>query len=442
MSYDEGLGYTEGLGYDDRFDFDEITPRANTNSLKYDFARERGKPDGVLPLWVADMDFKSPPAVLEAMRRTAEHGIFGYSMPREPYYKALATWFDTRFGYHISPEKVVVTPGVVFAIATAIRAFTKPGDGVLIQRPVYYPFSQMIIMNDRKLVNNPLVLQDGSGSGAFDSGGSGTSCGGAPGGGSGASCGSGSGALGGRYEIDFDDFERKIVSENVKLFIFCSPHNPVGRVWSRRELEKIGEICLKHNCLILSDEVHCDFVFPGNSHQVFAGLSEELADITISCTAPSKTFNLAGLQISNIIIANPKLRVKYIKELHSAGYSEYNIFGLSACRSAYEFGGAWVDSLVRYLNGNLDFLRAYLTEKIPSVKLIEPEGTYLTWLDFRGTGIPAAKLDDFIINKANLWLDGGTMFGEEGAGFQRINIACPRAALTDALDRLAGGFAQ
>ncbi|MDR1573232.1 MAG: pyridoxal phosphate-dependent aminotransferase [Clostridiales Family XIII bacterium] len=382
------------------YNFDEIIDRRNTNSLKYDFAAERGMPDGLLPLWVADMDFRSPPCVLSALHAAAEHGVFGYSAPKDDWFDPVLHWFSTHFDYEIRREWIVQSPGVVFALSAAVRAFTDEGDGVLIQRPVYYPFSNVIRLNNRRIVNNPLFLADGS------------------------------------YRIDFEDFERKLVENKVKLFIFCSPHNPVGRVWRREELERLGAICQRHGCVIVSDEIHCDFVFPGHRHTVFAGLSPALAESIVTCTAPSKTFNLAGLQISNIVIRNEALRRKFSKEVHRVGYDEAGAFGLAACHAAYESGGDWLRALRAYLTDNLSFLRDFLRDRLPRVRLIEPEGTCLIWMDFRELGLSAAALDELIVKKAGLWLDGGTMFGEEGAGFQRINIACPRDTLRQALVRL------
>jgi cystathionine beta-lyase len=383
-----------------KYDFDEIIDRRNTNSLKYDCAAERGMPEGLLPLWVADMDFRSPPCVLSALRGVSEHGVFGYSVPKDGWFEPLQAWFAARFGFAVEREWIVQSPGVVFALSTAVRAFTDEGAGVLIQRPVYYPFSNSIRLNNRKIINNPLLFENGG------------------------------------YRIDFADFERKIIENNVKLFILCSPHNPVGRVWKRDELERLGAICQKHGCLIVSDEIHCDFVFPGHRHTVFAGISPELADNIILCTAPSKTFNLAGLQISNIVIKNKELRRKFSREIRRTGYDEPNIFGLAACRAAYESGGDWLRALLEYLNGNLSFLRDFLRESIPEARLVEPEGTYLIWVDFRELGLSAAALDELIVKKAGLWLDGGAMFGEEGEGFQRINTACPRSVLKQALTQL------
>ena len=381
-------------------DFNVFINRKNTNSLKYDFMTERGKPANLLPLWVADMDFQTAPAILERLEQTVKHGIFGYSETKESYYDAVSGWYERHFDWHIETDWLIKTPGVVFALAAAVRAFTKEMDGVLLQQPVYYPFSEVILDNDRVLVNNSLKLTDG------------------------------------HYEIDFEDFEKKIVEYRVKLFFLCSPHNPGGRVWKEWELKRIGDICLKHGVIVVSDEIHSDFVYPGHRHQVFANLGPEYADITVTCTAPSKTFNLAGLQISNIIISNPELRRKFLKAVAAAGYSQANLMGIVACQAAYELGEDWLSGLKEYLLENLNFLRAYLQEKLPEIKLIEPEGTYLLWLDFRGLNLTEREREWLIVEKAGLWLDSGAMFGPDGDGFERINIACPREMLAKALKQL------
>lgn len=380
--------------------FDTIIERRNTDSIKYDFAARRGLPEEVLPLWVADMDFRTPPCVIEALVEKSRHGIFGYSDTREDYFETLRGWFSGRFGWDINPEWLVKTPGVVYAICTAIRALTEEGDAVLVQQPVYYPFSGSVLVNRRKLVVNRLVYSDG------------------------------------RYSIDFDDFEEKIVKNDVKLFILCSPHNPVGRVWTREELVQMGEICLKHGVIVVSDEIHQDFTYPGHRHLVFASLKPEFKDITVTCTAPTKTFNLAGLQISNIFIPNHSIRRRFKAEISRSGYSQPNIMGIVACRAAYSGGAGWLEELKKYLLGNLNFLRDFLEQRIPRIKLVEPEGTYLVWLDCSELGLDDEKLEDFIIHEAGLWLDPGTMFGAGGEGFQRINIACPRSILEKALTQL------
>ncbi len=380
--------------------FDSIVDRKNSNSLKYDFAVERGKPEDILPLWVADMDFKAPRGVTDALVKAAEHGIFGYTEVKSDYYEAVSGWFERHFSWKPEETWLVKTPGVVFAIATAIRAFTKEGDAVLIQKPVYYPFSEVILTNNRKLVNSPLVYENGA------------------------------------YYIDFKDFEKKIAENKVRLFILCSPHNPVGRVWTKGELLRMGEICRKYGVLVVSDEIHCDFTYTGYTHTVFSTIQKEFREISIICTAPSKTFNLAGLQNSNIWIANELLRKEFIRALEASGYSQLNTMGLVAAKAAYEHGEAWLLELKEYLEENLTFVREFLQEKLPQVKLVEPQGTYLIWLDFRELGISDQEIKDRVVNQAGLWLDSGTMFGEEGEYFQRINIACPRSVLKEAMGGL------
>ena len=383
------------------YDFDQIIDRRNTNSLKYDFAVERGLPADVLPLWVADMDFRAPEPVLDALRKTVDHGIFGYSDVKDGYYDAVSQWFLTRFGWQTRPEWLVKTPGVVFALAMAVRSLTQPGDSVLIQPPVYYPFFNVIRSNDRKVVESRLVYKDGA------------------------------------YAIDFADFERKAAKEHVKLFILCSPHNPIGRVWTVEELRRLGDICRKHGIYVVSDEIHCDFTLPGHPHHVFLDAVPELTERAIVCTAPSKTFNLAGLQASNIWIPGEEIRKRFIREMSRCGYSGLNRMGLIACQAAYEGGGDWLDGCRTYLRDNLDFLRAFLAERIPQVRLVEPEGTYFAWLDCSGLGLSQEALDEFIIRRAKLWLDAGHIFGGNGGQFQRVVLACPRATLRQALEQLA-----
>ncbi|MPM52431.1 Cystathionine beta-lyase PatB [bioreactor metagenome] len=342
----------------------------------------------------------------EALARRAAHGIYGYSDAAGPdYFDAVAGWYARRFGWTPQPRWLIKTPGVVYAICAAIRTYTRPGDAVLIQPPVYYPFSAAVLDNDRELVLNQLVCADG------------------------------------RYGVDLEDFERKIAERGVKLFILCSPHNPVGRVWTRAELTAMGKICLRHGVLVVSDEIHADFVYPGHAHLVFAGLSPALADITVTCTAPSKTFNLAGLQISNIFISNPELRKRFIKEMDRTGYSQPNLMGLLASREAYLHGEDWLEGLKAHLLSNLALVRQFLAARLPAVKLVEPEGTYLVWLDCRGLGLSDEELGRLIVHKAGLWLDEGAMFGVGGEGFQRINIACPRPVLEEALERLGRALA-
>lgn len=382
------------------YDFDKVIERKNTSCVKYDAASKMGMPEDILPLWVADMDFQAPQGVIDRLKDAVEHGIFGYSEEPEGYFEALHSWYSRRFGWEINREWLIRTPGVVFAVSAAVRAFTDIGDSVLIQQPVYYPFKRAIENNGRKAVNCGLVLKDG------------------------------------RYEIDFEAFEKCAAREEVKLFVLCSPHNPIGRVWEEWELRKLGEICLKHQVKIVSDEIHSDFVYPGHRHHVLASLSDEFAAITMTCTAPSKTFNLAGLQTSNIFISNEEMRSAYQHVLEVQDCGELNRMGLLACQAAYETGEEWLEQLLVYLKGNLDYIRSFLAEKLPQIKVIEPEGTYLLWMDFRELNLNETELEELIVKKARLWLDGGTMFGEGGAGFQRVNIACPRSIIAEAMERL------
>ncbi len=386
--------------------FDEIIDRRGTSCLKYDFAVERGYPQGILPFWVADMDFRAPQPVIDELTRRVQHGIFGYTDPKESYKEVIVNWMTEHHGWTPSTKALTLTPGVVFALAVAIRCFTKPGEAVLLQQPVYYPFTEMIRQNNRELVNSPLVLRDG------------------------------------HYEIDFADFEKKIVEHDVKLFLLCSPHNPAGRVWTREELLHIASICLKHDVLIVADEIHHEFVRPGFHHTVLASLSPEIADRTITCTSPSKTFNLAGLQVSNIFIENAELRKKFRAEISAAGYSQPNALGLFASQAAYEHGAEWLKELLAYIESNYQKTKAFFAEHMPKVRLIEPEGTYLLWLDFSAYGLTNEELDDVIVNDANLWLDSGHIFGKAGRGFQRLNIACPWSTLENGLQHLEKAFAN
>lgn len=312
----------------------------------------------------------------------------------------MAQWFETRFGWKTEPDWLVKTPGVVFALAMAVRVLTQPGDSVLIQPPVYYPFFGVIRDNDRRIVENELLYRDG------------------------------------RYLVDFEDFEAKIVRHQVKLFLLCSPHNPVGRVWTVEELQKIGAICQKHGVFVVSDEIHCDFAFPEHPHTIFLAANPQLKEQTIVCTAPSKTFNLAGLQISNIWIPGKEVRKAFVKEIDRSGYSQLNTLGLVACQAAYAEGGEWLTQCQRYLQENLAFLRTFLQTRLPKIRLVEPEGTYFAWLDCAGLQLDRKALNDRITNQAKLWLDAGHIFGKNAAQFQRMVLACPRKTLEQALRQL------
>lgn len=383
-------------------DFDTYIDRRNTDCLKYDFAVQRGKTEDVLPFWVADMDFRTSSYVIDVLKDRAEHGIFGYTEGRESYFEAVRGWMDKQHGWHVEREWLIETPGVVFALAAAVRAFTDIGGYVMINQPVYHPFSEVIRDNDRKVISSDLVLDEDKG----------------------------------KYGIDFEDLEYKIKKYGVKLYLLCSPHNPVGRVWTKDELERVGDICLRNGCIVVSDEIHSDFVYGNHKHYVFAGLNDKCADISIVCTAPGKTFNIAGLQISNIFIKNQWLRRQFRHQVSAAGYSQPNTMGVAACQAAYKNGYEWYKKMLSYVEDNIIYLRDYVRKELPDVKMIEPEGTYLVWLDFRKLNLTEEKLEELIVNRAGLWLDAGAVFGKNGEGFERINVACPRAFLGAALDRL------
>ncbi|MBR2716470.1 MAG: pyridoxal phosphate-dependent aminotransferase [Oscillospiraceae bacterium] len=382
------------------FDFDREIERRGTCSLKYDFAVESGLPADVLPLWVADMDFPAPAPVLDALKKTVEHGIFGYSDAKEDYYAAVSGWFRERFGWETRREWLVKSPGVVFALAMAVRALTEEGDAVLIQPPVYRPFFSVVRENGRRVAENRLICRDG------------------------------------RYEIDFDDLERKLDEENVRMMILCSPHNPVCRVWTAEELRRVGELCAGRGVYVVSDEIHCDFAFPEHPHTVFTMACPELAERSIVCTAPSKTFNLAGLQASNIWIPGEDVRQRFRAEMARTGTSGLNVMGIIAAKTAYETGGPWLDACTAYMRENLSFLRSFLREHLPEIRLVEPEGTYFAWLDCSGLGLSGQELERLIIRDARLWLDGGHIFGGGAEQFQRVVLACTRKTLTEALERL------
>lgn len=389
-------GRTKRMAYD----FDAVHDRRGTDCEKWDAGPAFKGRDDLLPLWVADMDFALPDEVLADVRAVVNRGIFGYGFAGDAYYEAVQGWFAQRFGWDTERSWIVQTPGVVFAIGVALQAFTEPGDAVLVQQPVYYPFAQLVEANGRELVNSPLVYEHG------------------------------------RYRIDFDDFERQVRERHVKAFILCSPHNPVGRVWTPDELDRLGRICLEHDVLVIADEIHADFTYPGHEHRMFPLVNPAFEQRCVVCTAPSKTFNIAGLQVANIVIPNEELRARYQAVLGKLGYLGANVVALEACRAAYAHGGPWLAELKAYLAENLGYLRAFVDERLDGIELVEPEGTYLVWLDCAGLGLADEELEDLIVNEAHLWLDAGSMFGPGCGQFERVNIACPRATLAQALERL------
>ncbi|MHB1653203.1 MAG: MalY/PatB family protein [Desulfitobacteriaceae bacterium] len=383
-----------------KYDFDRVIERGNTNSVKWDFNHTIFGTSDVLPMWVADMDFEAPQPVVEALVEKAKHGIFGYVEAAESYYEAIIHWMRRRHHWEVEKDWITFSPGVVPALIWLVRALVRPGEKVVLQSPVYPPFSRAIENNGAELLNNQLKLENG------------------------------------HYVIDFVDLEQKLKSE-AKMLILCNPHNPVGRVWKREELVRLGQLCLEHNVIVVSDEIHSDLVYQGHEHIPFATLSEEMAMNSIVCTAPSKTFNLAGLQTSNIIIPNPKLRRVFRETLTVNSIHHPNVFGLIGLEAAYRQGEEWLDQLLDYLEENLNFLRKFLERNVPKVKVIIPEGTYLVWLDFRELGLEPKELQEFLLKKAKVALNAGWTFGPGGEGFERLNMACPRSILQEGLERIA-----
>ncbi|GAA0739993.1 MalY/PatB family protein [Clostridium oceanicum] len=383
-----------------KYNFNKLVNRDNTFSVKWNFNKELLGYEDVIPMWIADMDFETVPEVKEALINRCSHGIYGYSKNTESYHEAVIEWMKKRHGFIIKKEWLTESPGVVTAVNTIIRTFSRPGDKVVVQRPVYYPFFKAIENNGCHIVNNPLKFN------------------------------------GVKYSMDFEDLDKKLKDSRVKIMVLCSPHNPVGRVWQKQELEKLGKLCLKHNVLVISDEIHSDLIYKEYKHIPFASICKEFADISITCTAPSKTFNLAGLQTSNIIIPNEKLRTAYNLTMENTGINRLNLFGYIACETAYRKGEEWVSQLIDYLEGNKEFLKQYVKTNIPKLKVIEPEGTYLIWIDCRELGMTKSELKVFMLEKAGVAFDEGYIFGKEGEGFERINIACQRSILEKALKRI------
>ncbi|HHU70138.1 MAG TPA: pyridoxal phosphate-dependent aminotransferase [Thermoanaerobacterales bacterium] len=383
-----------------KYNFDEIIDRSNNYSSKWDNLELMFGRDDLLSMWVADMDFLCANPVTDAVVERAKQGIYGYTSRPSSYFESVVQWMKKRHNWDVKTEWMLFSPGVVPALSFMVNTFTHPGDKVIVQPPVYYPFFSVIKDNGRQIVNNPLIYKDG------------------------------------RYYMDFDDLESKAQDPQVKLLILCSPHNPVGRVWTKKELIRLGEICIKNNILVISDEIHCDILYPGITHTPFASVSEEFALSSLTCTAPSKTFNLAGLQTSTIIIPNKIYYNEYKNFLERVHLTQNNAFGLVALQAAYRHGEEWLDQLLAYLDENLRTLIESIDREIPQIKVVRPEGTYLVWLDCRGLGLDTEQLNDLMINKARVAFDDGIWFGIGGEGFQRINIACPRAYIHEAVKRI------
>lgn len=379
-----------------KYDFDEIIPRRGTNSYKWDSMPADKE---VLPLWVADMDFRTAPAITEALERRVRHGIFGYVRVPDEYYTAVIRWFARRHDWYISKEWMIYTSGVVPAVSAVIKALTEPGDGVIVQTPVYNCFFSSIRNNGCRIVANPLKHE------------------------------------GGTYHIDFDDLERKAANPEVKLLLLCNPHNPAGRVWTREELKRIGEICLRNKVMVVSDEIHCELVFPGYAYTPFASISREHLWNSVTCVSPSKSFNIAGLQIANIIACNEDVRQRIDRAININEVCDVNPFGVEATIAAYNEGEDWLHELLDYLKANYDYLCEFFHMHLPQIPVTVLEGTYLVWTDCRAFDMTSDTLQARLLEKTGLWLNSGTMYGAEGEGFLRWNIACPRSVLQDALVR-------
>ena len=387
-----------------KYNFDEVIDRKNTDSMKWSASyleQHFGSADCV-PLWVADMDFRTAQPVIDAVTERAGHGIYGYALPGDEFYEAVIKWQKRRNGWEVKKEWIVFSPGVVPALWHIVRTFCSPGEKVILQSPVYYPFYKVIEDNGCQVINNRLINN------------------------------------GGRYEMNFDELEKQAADGSVRMMILCSPHNPVGRVWTKEELRRVSEICFANDVLLVSDEIHSDLVFRPNVHTPAASLSEELMMNTITCMAPSKTFNLAGVQVSDVIVPDRRLRRRLAGSLKSAGVMP-NVFGLAAQTAAYNEGEEWLEQLLEYLAGNLDVMENFITSELPEVKSRRPEGTYLAWLDFSGYGFTTEELQNRMKNKAGVALDDGYIFGDGGEPCQRINFACPRSVLIKAMERLRKG---
>lgn len=381
------------------YNFDQIIDRHNTFSHKWDQTEKLFGDKDALPMWVADMDFAAPPEVIEALRERLEHGVYGYTLKPDSYYEAIIDWIRDRHGWTVQKEWITSSPGVVTALSLLVLSMTEPGDKILIQTPVYPPFHYVVKRNGRELVTNELKLENG------------------------------------RYTMDYEQLEQQLRS-GVKMMLLCSPHNPVGRVWTKEELERLGELCVKYDTLVVADEIHADLLFSGRVHHPFANLSDEFAQRTISCVAPTKTFNLAGLKSSIVIIPNDDLRRRYNEWLYNLNLESESYFGVSAVEAAFRHGGPWLDALLEYLEQNLELLLETFEKRIPQIDVIKPEGTYLVWLDCRKLGLSPQELHAFMSRQAKVGLNQGTTFGDDGSGFLRMNIACPRSILIEGLNRI------
>ncbi|AMQ07076.1 MalY/PatB family protein [Sporosarcina psychrophila] len=388
-----------------KYDFDKVVERSNTASVKWDATEELFGEKELLPLWVADMDFKVPDEVVKAIQSQAEHGIFGYTTRKPSYYEAIIDWMKDHHNWVIEKEWICHSPGVVTALNLIVQAFSEPGDKIIVQPPVYYPFMKAIQNHDRQVVYNPLLFNEG------------------------------------RFEMDFEDLISKIDS-SVKMILLCNPQNPGGRVWTESELKRLGDICLERGVLVVSDEIHQDLVFKPGKHIPFSAISEQFADNSIICTAPSKTFNLAGLQTSNIIISNKALREKFVMEGDKYAVTMSNSFGALATEAAYNYGGQWLEEVLDYVEGNLHFITKYFKSNLPVLKVLPLEATYLAWIDCRELGLTPEELEKLFLSKAKVALNQGYVFGPGGEGFVRMNLACSRSTVEKAAQQMKEAIIQ
>ena len=377
------------------YNFDEIVPRRGSNSYKWDSAEDRD----VLPMWVADMDFQVAPCIREALQHRVEHGIFGYTRVPDAYYEAVVGWFARRHKWTIDRGWMIYTSGVVPALSAVIKALTVPGDKVVVQTPVYNCFFSSIRNNGCEIVSNPLIYENRT------------------------------------YRMDYGDLERKMADPSVKVLLLCNPHNPAGRVWTKEELTRTGDICMRHGVTVIADEIHCELVYPGHTYTPFASLSEDFLKHSVTCVSPSKAFNIAGLQIANIIAADESIRQRIDKAININEVCDVNPFGVLATIAAYNDGEEWLTQLLEYINGNYLCMKDFCKVHLPQFPIAELEGTYLVWMDCRALHTPSEELEHRLVNEARLWLNAGTMYGAEGEGFMRWNIACPRKQMLEGLKR-------
>ncbi|GAA0120888.1 MAG: pyridoxal phosphate-dependent aminotransferase [Clostridium argentinense] len=381
------------------YNFDKVINRRNTECIKFDALKERFGTEDLIPMWVADMDFAIAEPIVDAIKQRAEHPVLGYAKFNDSYYNAIVHWMKNKHNWTIEKEWICFTPGVVAALNYAVQAFSNLGDEIIIQTPVYAPFSKVIKFNGRTVVNNPLKYENNN------------------------------------YTMDFDDLKRKITSRTKMLFL-CNPHNPVGRVWTLEELEILGEICIENNIIIVSDDIHFDLIYSGYNHKIIASINKTFEENSIICTAPSKTFNIAGLKTSNVIIANKELRKRFKITLENNAISGANVFGIEALKAAYYHCDDWLSQLMVYLEDNLNYILNFMENYIPKIKAIKPQGTFLVWLDCSSLNMSDKEIKEFFVEKCKIGCDEGTIFGEEGKYFMRMNIACSREIIKEALNRI------